>query len=392
VLKTDIPARAELVRQAAELAPVLRANATWSDQNRRLHDDSIEALSSAGIFKMRVPTRYGGYESDSDTLLDVITQLAQGDGSTAWNVAVWSISAWLACQFPDHVQDEVFAEDVRVCGVLSPTGEATPTNGGVTVNGRWHFVSGSLHSQWQVALAMAPTPDGASMWPIMALIPMSDLVIEDDWHTTGLRGTGSVTTIADNVFVPQDRVIPLVMVLQDQSASQLNPLSAVYRSPMIATGCTSFTGTAIGLAKSAREAFLERLDRKITYTDYGSQREASITHLQLAEATLLIEEAESHALKLAALVDSKGINSEIWSLEERVRSRAYLGRVFKLAKSAAELLIDESGGSSIYTDSPIQRQVRDLHALSMHALMHSSTNAELYGRVLCGLTPNTMYL
>ena len=103
--------------------------------------------------------------------------------------SAWTISTWLACLFPDHVQDEVFAtENVRVCGVLSPTAEATPVEGGVVVNGAWHFISGARHSLWQVIIAMAPTPDGSSMWPVMAVVPLSDLQIVDDWNTMGLRG------------------------------------------------------------------------------------------------------------------------------------------------------------------------------------------------------------
>ncbi|MFE2408618.1 MULTISPECIES: acyl-CoA dehydrogenase family protein [unclassified Kitasatospora] len=394
-VNANAPARAELVRRAAEVAPVLRANAPWGDEHRRLHEESLAALTDAGLFRMRVPARYGGYETDAATFVEVMTELAKGDGSAAWNVSAWSISAWMACQFPDHVQDEVFgasAGDVRVCGVLSPSASAVPAADGAVVNGAWQFISGAHHSGWQVALAMGPTPDGQSQWPLMALIPLSDLTIVDDWDTTGLRGTGSVTTVAEDVFVPQDRLLPLALVLQEQSASKLNPESALYRAPLIATGCTTFTGTAIGLAKSALATYLEQLDKKITYTEYGSRREAAVTHLQVAEAALQIEEAEGHAARLAALVDAKGAAGEPWTVEERVHARAYLGRVFDRATRTARTLGDASGGGSLYLTGALQRTVRDLHALSLHALMHSSTNTELYGRVLCGLAPNTMYL
>ncbi|HEX4729399.1 MAG TPA: acyl-CoA dehydrogenase family protein [Jatrophihabitans sp.] len=392
-LTSAVPARDELVRRAAELVPVLRANSEWSEQNRALPEESLTALADAGVFKMRVPKRYGGYESDAGTLLGVMSEIAQGDGSAAWCVSAWTISTWLACLFPDHVQDQVFAtENTRVCGVLSPTAEAKPVEGGVVVNGAWHFISGARHSLWQVIIAMAPTPDGASMWPVMAVVPLSDLQIVDDWNTMGLRGTGSVTTVAQDVFVPADRVLPMVAVLQEQFASQLNANSPVYRSPMMATGCTTFTGTAIGLAKAARSAFMDRIDRKITYTDYTSQREAPLTHLELAEASFKIEESELRAAALAAQMDDKCLKGEPWTLEEKVHARAHLGRVFQLCKESAEILSSASGGSSIYTTEPLQRIVRDLHALSMHSLMHSSTNTELYGRILCGLPPNTMYL
>jgi alkylation response protein AidB-like acyl-CoA dehydrogenase len=381
------------VSRVANLVPKLAANAPWEEENRRLHEANLEAMGAAGVYKIRVPKRYGGYEVDSATLLDVISELAKGDGASAWNASVWAISGWLAGHFPDHVQDEVFSSpDVRVCGVLSPTASATPTKRGMTINGQWHFISGAWHSQWQAVLAMGPTPDGASQWPLMALVPMTDLSILDDWHTMGLRGTGSVSTVARDVFVPTDRVMPLVAILQQQSASAINPTSPVYRVPMMAAGCTAFTGTAVGMAKAAQATFMERLDRKITYTEYASQREAPVTHLQVAEALFKIEEAEGHAARLAATADAKGEAGEPWSIEDRVRARGQLGRTFRLAKEATELLNDASGGQSIYSAAPIQRIARDLHALSMHSIMHSTTTAELFGRVLCGLGPNTMYV
>jgi hypothetical protein len=39
---------------------------------------------------------------------------------------------------------------------------------------------------------------------------------------------------------------------------------------------------------------------------------------------------------------------------------------------------------------PIQRVQRDMQALANHAIMHAQTAMELYGRILCGLEPNTL--
>jgi hypothetical protein len=41
---------------------------------------------------------------------------------------------------------------------------------------------------------------------------------------------------------------------------------------------------------------------------------------------------------------------------------------------------------------PMQRIMRDVQTVSLHALLHPNTNTELYGRVLCGLEPNTVFL
>jgi alkylation response protein AidB-like acyl-CoA dehydrogenase len=240
---------------------------------------------------------------------------------------------------------------------------------------------------------MAPAPDGVNQWPIMALVPMSDLQIIDDWYTSGLRGSGSVTTVATDLFVPRARILPLMSVLQGQTASPRNAQIPMYRNTLLGVANASSAGTVIGLAKAAEEVFFERLGtRKITYTDYAHQHEAPITHLRVSQARLKVDEAEFHAERITGLVDAKGASGESWTLEERARTRADIGAVCQLGKAAVDTLSLASGGSSIYSEVPMQRITRDMHAVNLHALMVPDTNFELYGRVLCGLQPNTPYI
>ncbi|MFD0692224.1 acyl-CoA dehydrogenase family protein [Actinomadura fibrosa] len=390
---TEIPSGTELAQRAAALVTPLRERAPWAEENRRLHEETIEAMADAGVFRLRVPARYGGYEATTRTLLDVAAHLGRGDGSAAWTASVWWIPAWMVCQFPDEVQDEVFSTpDVRVCGTLSPGGMATSADGGIVVSGRWGFISGALHSHWQQIIAVVPSETG-EMCPVLALVPMADLQIVDDWHTSGLRGTGSVSTVADGVFVPRARVLPLEALLSGQGVSAANAGSPVYRGPLLPVASATSVGTVLGLAEAAREAFFERLpDRKITYTTYDSQREAALTHLEVAEARLKADEAGFHARRLTDLVDGKGASGEAWSVDDRVRARAWLGRATHLGRESVDVLAGASGGSSIYQSAPIQRIQRDAHALTLHALMHPSTNFELYGRALCSMEPNTLYI
>jgi len=390
---TEAPPRTELVRRVSELVPLLQKNALWSDENRRLHDETIQALTDAGVLKMRVPTRYGGYESDMRTVVDVIAEVGRGDGSAAWTAAVWCISSWMVGLFPDEVQDEIFSiPDVRVTGILSPTALAVPTKGGVLLNGKWSFNSGALQSHWNTNAAVRPLPDG-NYEPLMVAVPLSDLQVVDDWHTSGLRGTCSVTTVADNVFVPDERILSMIPVLQGQHRSKLNANSPVYCAPFMPTACATVGAPALGMAKAARDVFFERLPgRKITYTEYTNQAEAPITHLQVAEAAVKLDEAEFHAHRSAALLDTKGPSGEPWTLEERARVRLDLGAVCQRAKESVDILSLASGGSSVYSDVPMQRIVRDIQTVNLHAILHPNTNLELYGRVVCGLGPNTNYI
>ncbi|GIJ22969.1 acyl-CoA dehydrogenase family protein [Micromonospora lutea] len=392
-MSNDLPGRAELVRRASDLVPTLRTFSAWHEENRRIHDEAVAALAEAGVFRLRTPLTYGGYECDTRTLVDVAAELARGDGAAAWTASVYWIPTWMASHFPDHVQDSVFTSpDSLICGTLSPSAMASPTEGGIVVNGKWGFITGALHSGWQAIIAVLLAPEAEPM-PVIALVPTSELQVVDDWHTAGLKGTGSVSTVARDLFVPQERFLPLGAILQGQGASNANKSSRIYQAPLLPVAAASSVGVALGLAKAALDAFVERLaDRKITYTDYASQREAPITHLRLADAATRIDEAEFHAHRLAATVDRKAAEQAAWTMHERVLARADMGAAVQRAREAVALLADASGGSSIYLDVPIQRIQRDIQAMSLHALMHPDTNAELYGRLLSGLGPNSLYV
>ncbi|MFE1165790.1 acyl-CoA dehydrogenase family protein [Nocardiopsis sp. NPDC058789] len=390
----NAPNREELVKRARAVQPLVRRHAPWQEENRRLHDEVVEALDDAGVFHMRVPTRYGGFESDALTMSEVAAALANADGATAWTASVSWIPTWMVGMFPDHVQEEVFStHGGRVCGTLSPSAMAEPTKGGFTVNGRWGFISGAPNSHWQEIIALAPTPDGADRYPVVALVPLSDLRTVDDWHAVGLRGSGSVSTVAEDVFVPSERVVPLMSVLSGESASEANRELPMYRAPLLAVAAAASVGTPTGLAEAALELFLERAgERGITYTDYSRQIDAPITHLQVAEASLRTDRARFHGERTARLLDVKGALGEEWSLLERARCRVDVAAVCKLAKETVTMLGEASGGRSVYTDLPMQRIVRDVTALNLHALMYPETGFELYGRVLSGLEPNTLYV
>jgi hypothetical protein len=66
-------------------------------------------------------------------------------------------------------------------------------------------------------------------------------------------------------------------------------------------------------------------------------------------------------------------------MKECVLARADSSRACQLAKRAVDILISAIGGSSIYSDVPIQRIQRDIQAICLHALINPTTGLELYG-------------
>src|SRR6476469_2362394 len=386
------PSRDELVGRATELAPLLAKNAIWQEENRVLHDDTIDALTEAGLLRLTLPARYGGYECDTRTLVDVLSEIAIGDGAASWVATVWNISTWLTGLFPDEVQDEVIARgDVRICGTFAPHAVGVPTEGGIVLNGKWSFNTGARQSAWD-AHAAVRVVEGQDPEPILVLVPTEDLEVIDDWYASGLRGTGSVTTVANDVFVPDERILPMVPVMQaGKHNSVTNAKSRLWNVPFLPWACAVTSATAYGLSRAARAAFLARLPtRAITYTDYEHQSHAPITHVQCADAEARIDESGFHVHRVADRVDAK--TGEPWSLQDRVSARLDLGVGVQRAKEAVDSLNNASGASSVLNTVPIQRIARDSQTSSLHAFAHPDTNLELYGRVLCGLEPNTQFL
>jgi alkylation response protein AidB-like acyl-CoA dehydrogenase len=384
---TSNPSQA-LVARAAALVPFLRERAVTNEAERRLSPETFDALASADVFRMTAPKRFGGFEADFVTQCEVLAEIGRGCGSASWVATIFSAMSWLVGTLPDEAQEEIFdSKDPRISGVFSPTGKAVRTSGGFIVNGRWGFNTGGHGSSWTVVNAIAPGSSGVEV-PTCMLVRSAELQRLDDWHASGMAATGSSTIVAKEVFVPLHRTGELPAMIEAQYPQRHNAANPYFRFPLAAVLSVNAAGTPVGLARAALETFRERLPgRPITYTTYTNKAEAPVTHLQIGEAALKIDSAQAHMrLACAALDDHLG--ATLTKLA-RVKARAHVSAATGLAREAVDLLFYSSGASAIQSHVPIQRLQRDMQALANHAIMHPQTTTETYGRVLCGLEPNT---
>ncbi len=379
-----------LLDRTQALVPALKEWAGAAEEARHLLPETYDALAEAGVFKMCVPERFGGHEADFETQVDVLATIAIGCPSSSWVATIFSAMAWLAATMPDEAQEEILGDgDPRVSGALSPTGTAAPAPGGVVLNGSWGFNTGNFGANWTVVTALRPLDDGEGVMPNCVLVPTGELRALDDWHASGMSATGSCTIVAEDVFVPEHRVYPLPLMSEAQyTADRHNADNPYFNLPLATMLIVNAAGTPAGIARGAYESFMERLPgRAITYTSYNDKSAAPVTHLQVGEAAMRIESADAHMRRAAALLDD--IEGLPLTLEERVRARAHVAHSTGEARAAVDLLFFAGGASCIQQHVPIQRYQRDIQALANHALMHPQTAIELYGRVLCGLEPNT---
>ncbi|WP_406207468.1 acyl-CoA dehydrogenase family protein [Streptomyces sp. NBC_01017] len=385
----------DLVNRVRALRPRVREHALRAEQERRVTPEVAAALTDAGIHRMNVPRRYGGYQSRLRTQVDAVAEIASACGSTAFKTVIQAGCSYIAALFPDEAQDEIFTNpDAKVGGTLVPDATAVRSDGGYLVNGTSGFATGCHDAGWHLLTVRVESESGEGPPELLwTAVPMAELEILDDWYVSGLAGTGSDSVVARDVFVPAHRVLPVAPLLAGEIGSKTNADDPFYRMPVLLLFCVWTAPNALGLARSALAEFTERSRRRgITYTLHQRQNEATVTHLQAAEAAMKISCAELLTAEFVALIESRAESGEPYTPEERARIRAQSGYVARLCKEAVDLLGSAAGASSLHRDVPIQRAVRDLHALSLHAFVNPATNLEIYGRVLSGVDPGTPFL
>ena len=389
-VRSGVPDAAELIERAVRIRPLLERNADETDRLRRLPDANVQALRETGLCRLMAPKRLGGYETDIRTYIAVMAELGRGCGSTAWTASLLNVCAWLAGLFPDRAQQEVWGSNAEpwIAGSLAPRGEARPTDGGWLVNGRWPWASGCLHAQWAACGILMKNEQGEMADLGLSLTPMTDLTIEDTWYMAGMKGTGSNTIVAKDVFVPEHRFLPYPKAFQGIYRTE-HKEEALYRSALVPFTILILIGSQLGVAKAALDHVIANASaRGVTHTNFVKQAESTGFQIQVAEAAMKIETAHLHAFRAADDLDRYAKNGLHPDLSARAMVRADTALVAKYCREAVDLLVSAHGTSSLADSNRLQRLWRDIHVASHHAITEWQVNLEIYGKALLGVEPN----
>jgi 3-hydroxy-9,10-secoandrosta-1,3,5(10)-triene-9,17-dione monooxygenase len=382
----------ELVARAERLVPELRERVAAAEQLRRLPDENVAALRTTDLFKVLQATSFGGNEASLRTHIDVVATLARGCASTGWCAGVIHAHSWLMGLFPWQAQQDAYGSnpDTIISAVISPRGTAKRVEAGYLLSGFWAFCSGCEHAQFLLLGAAVKDDAGAIADEGDFLVPVRDITIRDDWNVVGLRGTGSCSVIAENVFVPAHRYLSLRAAIAGNAPGIERQHGWLYRAAAVPILTLAITPAALGIAEAALTTFMDRLPgREVAYTQREMQKDMAVTHLQVAEAATKIATARLMLCHCADEIETAARAGEGMAFAKRARVRMDCAWAVRLCVEGIEILMLASGGSGISEGNAVQRAWRDLHAINMHGLLNLETNQEMYGRVLLGLKPNT---
>jgi alkylation response protein AidB-like acyl-CoA dehydrogenase len=383
VTATETLSREELLERADALVPILAERAQETEELRRIPQATLDDIVASRLLRTANPTRYGGHGLDWDSVWEIGWRLGQGCGSTAWCFMVAAIHNWHVGLASEAAQEEYFGDgpDVFSCSAFNPGGARLEVvEGGYTLAGRWSFSSGCDHASWALLAALVPDPRGA----VLFLVPRSDWRIEDDWHASGMRGTGSKTIVVDEpVFVPEHRWLPIYG--GDGARARALHGRASYGVPIGSLLPYTLACPLVGVAQGAVNAFEERMRTRLTTVGRKPMAELVAVQSRLAEAAALVDAARELARSdLREMID-RAAGGEEPTMLERARYRRNHAFVARLSVQAVDVLFAASGGSAIYDREPMQRFHRDVHAGSHHVILGWDENAEQYGRVRLGL-------
>jgi alkylation response protein AidB-like acyl-CoA dehydrogenase len=342
---------------------------------RRVPPDLVAQLRAAGCFRMLVPRHHGGSEATLPEHLEVIRELARADGSVGWTLMIGSSAPVILGMLPRATFDAIYADgpDIALAGSFNPKGVATPVDGGYRVSGRWPFASGCQHADWFVGHCVV---DDGRMPPVrMMAVPAAEVGIVDSWSVSGLCGTGSHDFTLDGVFVPHERTF---VVFEEGGVP--GPLGRV---PELSYSALEFANVAVGIAEGALAEITTLASAKVPMLAETELAANPLFRYQLAEADAHLRAARALLDADAAAIWATAVAGRDVTTEQRGRLRASGVWITTAAARVVDVAYTAGGGSALYLSSPLQRRLRDVHALTQHFAIKADTFTTV-GAVLAG--------
>jgi alkylation response protein AidB-like acyl-CoA dehydrogenase len=360
------------------MAPLIDERRAEFDELRRLPDEVFEAMADAGLFRLWLPRALGGPQLSPFEFMRVVEAASALDGSVGWLVGNGGGMSRVGGYVSKAVAGEWFASPrAFVAAATGSVGTAKAVRGGYRVAGRWPFGSGAHHASLFMVLA-AEEPEGPRL---CCYVGRHDVTILDNWHVSGLRGTGSCDFELCEVFVPAAHAHPFL---------DLKPSDPglVYRMPPVSVFASTISAVPLGIAGGAIHAFVELASRR-----GGFGPAALLRDRELVQATVGRAEAMHHAGR-AYLVDAM---EELMAAtdvggERLVRARAAYRmagtHAAETAVNIVDMLANGAGAASIFETCRLERAVRDARAAARHIAI-SPNNYLVGGRLALGLDPGT---
>lgn len=371
------------------LRDVIARGGDEAQRLRRLPADCVDTLVDHGMFRFTLPVELGGENASSMETIEVLEAISSIDASVGWNVMLGSeINAMAAGGMDQVLAKEIYIDNPRVimCGGGGtgsvPAVAVRQPDGGFKVTGESTFISGCWNSDW-CFMAAPEVEEGQSFQQAdpsttrMRFMHRSEWEIVETWNVAGMRGSGS-----DNVRADGSRVLP------EHADVDLVAMPPHYDNPVFRIPTPlrlSYNKVAIGLGvmKGTLEGFVDLAHNKVPMLSPSKLMERPIAQIRVAEAEAKYRAARAYVLEAMNDVEDElhaGAEMPSAATTQNARLACILGA--NVCAEVVDLLHQTAGTSASYMDNPLERKLRDAHAVASHRWVSHSLYQELGGIIL----------
>ncbi len=369
------------------LGPELAARAPETEAARGIPLDLVERIRDTGAFRMYVPEVLGGPAVPAWESLRVIEELAYHDGAAGWCSMIGSTTSLTSTTLADPFATEIFGDPTTIGGGFAmPEGRATMVDGGLRVSGRWAWGSGTRHCTWIAGGCLIVDEDGQptrradGLRAPFVFFPADEVEFIDNWHVSGLSGTGSGDYRVTDVFVPEGRWVEMGRM----APIRPGPLSQFSFFGLLACGVAA---CAVGIARRSLDELVELAGSKRPQGSARALAERSQVQADVAIAEAKLASAWAWMREIVEATWARAEAGDAPTDDEKRRLRLAATHATQAASEVAESMYRTGGGAAVYRDNTLQKTFRDVFVATQHAMVAPRT-FETLGRMPLGLDTN----
>jgi len=356
---------ADKQRQSDEMAAKVRAFADAHIDHMRIDreavipDSVIQGLADIGMYKLTIPTEYGGLGFGQQQYLPCMEILGGHCASTAVFVnAHHSIGVRALCLFGTKEQQAKWLPGLydgsKLCAFALTEPEAgsdagnvqataTPTDDGTAyiLNGTKHYITngGIAH----ILTVMARTPDAKNpKGKVTAFLVTPDMpgfeVIDARAEKCGIRGTATGKMRFTDMRVPKENILGEIGRGLQTALTVLN------------YGRVTFGATCTGHAKACIKAMTEHAKRRVQFQQ--PLAEFHLVQKKIAFAAAHCFAMEAATAECAAFIDR---GAPDYMLETAILKVFSTEHLWTIVNDTLQVW----GGKGYFCDQPIERWMRD---------------------------------
>ncbi|MEH7095249.1 acyl-CoA dehydrogenase family protein [Neobacillus vireti] len=373
----------DLLDGAERIGKLAEQEAAEAEKNATISQNVVDLIKETQISRMMLPKKYGGPQADLKTFAKVVRKVANYNISAAWLTYLYPLHNMLPAFLPEKGADEIINQGGLIADIFAALGKAEPDRDGFRISGKWSFVSGINYSEWVGVGVMIQFPDSEKPVYCLPMLKTSEVEIIRNWDTFGLRGSGSNQIIANDVYVPMERILRLdqAELTRRPPLDEYDTNYPFYHVPFFPSFYIGFPYMALGGAERMLKEFKALTEKRVRLMDGVRESESPRSQRVLAEMTTDFQIAEALMDKyIDLLVDY-----------EKDGCQTPPSEFFALRTKAIKLCVDIAvrslltlGGGALYKGGPMELFLRDIMAVATHKTSLYEDAVAAYGQDLFG--------